>query len=435
MTAGALTQLVTSNGPQDLYLSMNPEMTYFKTVYKRHTNFAMESIPIEFTNNPGFGKMSRIKINRYGDMINKLCICIRINSMNKEYYEAINNAAGIDHQPNDTCNCPDCIEEAFKDRVEYGWVNALGHAIIESVHVEIGGARIDKQYGEWLEIWSELTLPPGKRAAYYELINKVDPKTWTPSTFISNAELYIPLQFWFCKDYGLALPLIALQYHDVEIVFNFRKFEECWVKIQPDAPDPIEPDFRASLLVNYIFVDLDERRSLISKSHIYLIEQLQICDNNELSGKHNNIYFYFNNPVKELLWTFQRTDVDKTKDWFNYGPFLDRTNCTIRDMFDTARIQINGIDRQRDLTSKYYRIGSKLYTHTVIPDNYIYSYPFCLYPEKIEPSGTMNFSYINDSRLIIHSTKRMQVPYKLKIYGINYNFLLITSGMGSTLFQ
>ena len=435
MTAGALIQIVTSYAPQDIYLSMNPEMTFFKSIYKRHSNFAMETVPIEFTDNPDFGKRNRIRINRYGDLISKLYLHIKIDGLNRDYVEALRRAEGIDHNANIiSCYCIECIEDEYRDKVNYGWINSLGHALIESVHIEIGGTRIDRHYGEWLEIWSELTTLPSKRAAYYELIGKVDPRTWTADTFIGDVDLFVPLQFWFCKEYGLALPLIALQYHDVDLIFNFRKFEDCWVAIKPNVILPEKPDFYANLLVEYIFVDLDERRELISKSHIYLIEQLQTCNNNELSGKHNNIDFYLNHPVKEILWTFQRNDIATTKDWFNYSPYLDRTNHAIRDIFDTAHIQINGSDRQRKLPAKYYRILTKYNTHSVIPDNYIYSYSFSLNPENNKPSGSINFSHIDNARLVINMRHKIRVPYKLMIYGINYNILLITSGMGSTLF-
>jgi hypothetical protein len=140
--------------------------------------------------------------------------------------------------------------------------------------------------------------------------------------------------------------------------------------------------------------------------------------------------------VKELIWIFQRNDVNITKDWMNFGMHLDRNNNYLYDMFDTCKLQINGTDRMTLLPAKYYRIINK-FVHTNIPaQNFIYNYNFCLYPEKIQPSGTMNFSQIDNTKLIINNFHNLSdVMYKIKIYAINYNILIITNGMAGLLFN
>ncbi len=451
MAAGALVQIVSSYGPQDMYLSINPEVTYFKSVYKRHTNFSIETKPVEFETNPDFGKSCRLKISRYGDLISNMYLHIKTGAINQDYFDALKSSKEFIHRTDGACYCTECISEQYRDKIKYGWINSLGHALIKSMYIEIGGQKIDKQYGEWLEIWSELTITSAKRDAYYEMIGKVDPKAYSTDTFIGDMDLYVPLRFWFCKEYGLALPLISLQYHEIYFVVDFRKFSECWVYninrvteepevIEPfnytisKLPEPKQPDFYANLLIDYVFLDLDERRKFITRSHSYLIEQIQLCENNEISGKNSNVPFYFNHPVKELLWVFQRIDVTKTRDWFNYGPFLDRTNCSVADMFDQGNIQINGTDLHGKLPAKYFRLITKYRHHTVVPDKYIYSFPFCIAPEKREPTGSLNFSRISESRLTFNSQHLKDVPCRLKIYALSYNVFIVTSGMGSTLF-
>ncbi len=432
MVAGALAQIIYSKGYQDLYLSLIPQLTYFKSVYRRHTNFAIETCEMGFDTNPDFGKHTKIKIKKYGDLLSQIYLHVKVGTMNSEYYDTIKNICNIKHETCETCYCYDCLETELKENLKYGWINSFGHAIIENVTIDIGGQRIDRHYGEWLEIWSELTMGTAKQNAYYEMIGKIRPNAFTASTFTDELDIYVPLQFWFCQDYGLALPLVSIPYHDIEISFNFRNFESCWLKINPTVSDPIKPKFYATLLIDYIFLDLEERERFIRNSHQYLITQIQMQEDiiqNELT---KNIDFYFNNPVRELFWTFQLANINQTKDWFNYSTNLNRDNFPNQDLFDNISIQINGIDRIDKMSAKYYRILTKLKNYQVIPDNFIYTYPFCLNSEKNKPNGTINFSNISNSKLIINMTKSN--IYKIKIYAKSFNILMITGGMAAVLF-
>lgn len=180
MGGGGLMQLV-AYGAQDVYLTGNPQITFFKVVYRRHTNFAMESIEQTFTGQADFGRKVQATINRNGDLIHRM------------YLQATLPAV----------ECPCSVSKCFR------WVNYIGHALIKTVELEIGGQRIDKQYGDWLNIWNELTREPGHQVGYDNMVGNTIFLTGTGLTRTESTTLYVPLQFWFCRNPGLALPLIA----------------------------------------------------------------------------------------------------------------------------------------------------------------------------------------------------------------------------------
>ena len=284
---GGLMQLV-AYGAQDIYLTGNPQITFFKVVYRRHTNFSMESIEQTFNGTADFGKKVTCTISRNGDLIHRVYLQVSLPQVRAA------NAA-----------------------TSFRWVNWLGHALVKNVEVEIGGQRIDKHYGDWLHIWNELTQTAGHQAGYANMVGNVprltqtvmgaagtsaldreecDEAACTPAT-----TLYIPLQFWFCRNPGLALPLIALQYHEVKINLEFRAASECyWVggSTQTLSPSTISLT-SASLYVDYIYLDTDERRRFAQVSHEYLIEQLQFTGDESVNSVSNKIKLNFNHPDRK----------------------------------------------------------------------------------------------------------------------------------------
>jgi len=235
---GGLMQLV-AYGAQDIYLTGNPQITFFKVVYRRHTNFSMESVVQTFNGNVGFGNRVTCTVSRNGDLINRMYLQVSLGALTsgKAYSE---------------------------------WV---GHQLIKSVEIEIGGQRIDKHYGDWLHIWNELSQTAGHYEGYKAMVSGVDSSMGASNNDLTLApgaarELYIPLQFWFCRNPGLALPLIALQYHEVKINIEFASLSAV-------SDDTTSPDFSAELYVDYVYLDTDERRRFAQVSHEYLIEQLQ----------------------------------------------------------------------------------------------------------------------------------------------------------------
>lgn len=462
MTGGALIQIV-AVGEQDRYLTGNPEITLFKTVYRRHTNFAIETIEEPFYNGDDFGRQCRCRIPRRGDLISHLSLFVKLGSLNPDFYNKVEKNRLIPHQPptrskmgkggkivTNKCVCSSCLEEQYRDTLTYGWVNSLGHALIKSTWIEIGGQRIDKQYGEWLEIWSELTLTQEKRDGYFRMIGKVDPASFRATTFSNDMTLYIPLQFWFCRHLGLSLPIMGLYYHHVELCIDFRKFSELWVSNKRDVPEPKPPSIEACILIDYVYLDVEERKQFYEESQIYLIEQLQDTNDCPVPGSQVGINFYFNHPIKELIWVLQRNDVicapdglfpgttyPKGNDWFNYSSFPSRTTTIEEDTFESAVLQFNGVDRFKSREASYFRLYQPYFYHTRIPiKNYIYLYSFGLRPEELSPTGQMNFSRVDNAKLqITLRSRRAYTDYTLRAYGINYNILVISAGMGGLLFH
>lgn len=286
--SGGLMQLV-AYGAQDVYLTGNPQITFFKIVYRRHTNFAVESIEQYFNGSINFARKSSCEISRNGDLITRLFLKVILPEV-----RFTGNFDRFGH-------------------VEFAWVRRIGHAIVDEVELEIGGSQIDKHYGDWLNIWYELTHDVGKEYGYSKLIGDV-PELTTISTLSWDVPentllkpaytLYVPLQFFFCRNNGLALPLIALQYHVVKIYVRFRPADQCYVASEAFKceAETFELD-DASLYVDYIYLDTEERRRFAQVSHEYLIEQLQFTGEESISNSNSAKYkLNFNHPVKALYW-------------------------------------------------------------------------------------------------------------------------------------
>lgn len=237
------------------------------------------------------------------------------------------------------------------DNILFAWVDRVGHALIESIEVKIGGHKIDKHYGDWLNIWYELTANRDMEQIYFEMIGNVSELTTFDRTIKPRYILKIPLQFWFCRFNGLAIPLVALEYHDVNINIKFRKFEElCYIEENTnieyslidggitldEVPDETSTDINACLLIDYIYLDNHERRRFAQSSHEYLIEQLQVFDKTNVTQQ--IVQYQLNNfvhPSKELIWVAQRTSFTRNTTgynrcrWDNYSPDIQNKGNNI----------------------------------------------------------------------------------------------------------
>ena len=243
---GGLMQLV-AYGAQDVYLSGNPQITFFKVVYRRHTNFAVEPIPQTWNGASDFGRTVTCNINRNGDLITNMYVVVHLAKV-----------------------------PSTSSGTAWGYVNRLGHAMIENIKIEIGGSIIDEHYGDWLNIWYELTHKAGQTRGYAKMIGDTPELTDITSLPKNEYFLYIPLIFWFNRNNGLALPLIALQYHDVRITLKFRSQADCINYSGSDAPEFTNPLIKDSyLLIDYVYLDSEERKRFAQATHEYLIEQLQ----------------------------------------------------------------------------------------------------------------------------------------------------------------
>jgi len=520
---GGLLQLV-AYGAQDVYLTGNPQITFFKVVYRRHTNFALESIQQTFNGTVGYGSRVTSTIARNGDLISRAYLVIKSTAKNL---------------------CP-----------------YFGLRVIKHAEVEIGGQKMDKHYADWMYIWNELSLPVSKKEGYFKMVGGAgstgDYGVKTGTTFVlkqgdvnvtqlenanentkgvivkaksnssngfgleleikvSNAgvlsvtvdkkganyknvdttftinvkdlftkkdknenitintdgpaisdelaftlihsdfevldgadkkelnTLYVPLEFWFCRNVGLALPLIALQYHEVKINIQFEDGKKCTNGSNEALPSTSE--LSAHLWVDYIYLDTDERRKFAQTSHEYLIEQLQFTGYESLSNK---VRLNFNHPIKELIWTVKNnTNNRQNENWFNYtnsenaiditeitdyddiknklGPNSNTVNPVI-----SAKLLLNGNDRFTQRDGMYFNLIQPFQHHENIPNNTgINVYSFALKPEEHQPSGTLNMSRIDTSFISLnYDMAKYNTNSVFAIYAINYNVLRILSGMG-----
>jgi hypothetical protein len=336
---GGLMQLVAC-GAQDVFLTGSPMISYFKVVYRRHTNFATETIRQKFDTAVDFGSKVSCTLTRNGDLITGAYIQASLPDLSdKQLTNFSLTANGVNHP----------------GRRYMRWVDNIGHYLLKSVEISIGSNVIDKHYSDWFEIWAQLTVPAGKMAGYRKLIGQ-DPKnvfgqntglqadvvTSTSLNTVNNKivgrDIFIPLQFWFCRNVGVALPLVALQYNDVKIVVEFQTAERL---VQVWAGDVAQPDgssvgwinnidfnsyvtvhntFDASLWVDYVFLDADERRRFAQVSHEYLIEQVQFNTDICFADKSHTMNLVFNHTVKELIWVMRATNINKS--YSNYTDTL-----------------------------------------------------------------------------------------------------------------
>ncbi len=561
-------------GAQDVYLTGNPQITFWKVTYRRYTNFSIESIEQTFNGQADFGRRVTCTISRNGDLAYKTYLQVTLPE--------INQLMGVGSY----------VLGAGRG-VYARWLDFPGEQLVAMVEVEIGGQRIDRQFGDWMHIWNQLTMTSEQQRGYFKMIGNTTQLTFitdpsfaevdgpcdslaprqvcAPRNALPETTLYIPLQFWFCTNPGLALPLIALQYHEVKINIDIRPIDEClWAVTSLNCQDPAtgaqypigrsvaatvaynQSLVAASLYVDYVFLDTDERRRMAQNPHEYLITQLQTTGDESVGSSSNKIKLTFNHPVKELIWVVQP---DQNVDYcsslvcdttlfktlgaqpFNYTDAIDAlpnaihafggpaevagTNAYIdaRGLFQdagaldvimpagftgywhgpsnpynqpnmggdatpfttspldpgfpynlnppppdhnsgstlsdagtfvltetsldmhcwgsnpviTAKLQLNGQDRFSEREGSYFSWVQPFQAHTRNPDEGINVYSFALRPEEHQPSGTCNFSRIDNSTLqlvLSNATVEGTKTAKVRVYAINYNVLRIMSGMG-----
>ena len=433
---GGLMQLV-AYGAQDIYLTGNPQITFFKVVYRRHTNFSMEAIQQTFNGAIGSGESTvTATISRNGDLVSRLWLAGTITS-----------AASV-----------------YSSGSWVNWTNNTGHALVKQCEIEIGGQLIDRHTSQWLDVWNELTdhdesewIGLNKHSAKNAYLQSgSELAVSNPATL----QVYVPLQFWFCRNPGNALPLIALQYHEVKIKLVTNAIRAL---INTDDADVSAANTGTAtgvkLWADYIYLDTDERRRFAQVSHEYLIEQVQMNTGTMVAegGTHSQ-KLNFNHPVKELIWVAQvsraatATSSDtspvtnvilntnstaagtwETNDWFNYGvaDIGDNEGIsgeTVKEHFSTAILKLNGHDRFAAREASYFRLCQPIQAGHKVPSKHIYCYSFALKPEEHQPSGTCNFSRIDNAKLDLAFSNA--VAKNLTVYAVNYNVLRIMSGMG-----
>jgi hypothetical protein len=493
---GGLMQLV-AYGSQDVYLTGNPQITFFKVVYRRHTNFSIEPIQQVFNGIANWGHTVSATISRNGDLLYRTYITITLPVV------------------------------AAVGSVQFRWLNWLGHIIVQQAEIVIGGQRIDRHYGHWLHIWNELTQTFGHQAGYATMVGNVPKLVQSTIDTVPSITLYVPLRFWFNRNVGLALPLIALQYHDVQINLTLANVQDCyWASAASRVPGDLTD---VSLWVDYIYLDTDERRRFAQASHEYLIEQLQYTGDIPVQSTTEILKMAFNHPVKEVVWTIQKGSlIDSTltsnvggQQWFNYTDSVDYTyfsgtpqdplgggigtaafnvgnwyaslpmtgtangsiatagqygvsgssvaSLYFNDLFGVApssassrawtsklpvfdsgenpvslaKIMLNGHDRLTAREGRYFNTVVPQECHTNCPAVGINVYSFALTPEEHQPSGTCNFSRVDIAQLNMNITPATYTSTltqsgsdnaNCRIYATNYNVLRVLSGMAGLAF-
>ena len=437
---GGLLQLV-AYGAQDAYLSGNPQITFWKGLFKRHTNFAMEPFRINLSGEAAWGVKHSALIPRHADLLYSTYLEVVLPP--GSYF---NNDQG-----------------------------RLGYNLIRYVELDIGGQLIDRLYGEWLFLWDCLSSDIHTGIKLHQMVGDgaaPGPYGIPASSSCINGQsnqpalpttLYIPLNFFYTRNPGAALPLIALQYHEVKINIQWQDAKvvsgdftgKTYVNgsTPPYYPAiPAQP-VQAAVYIDYIYLDTEERRRMAQQSHEYLIEQTQYNEDKGISSYSNRIDLTFNHPVKELVWVVQ-------PNWYTNchaaqypgnGPLTRLTPFT----YDKAavanqRLQINGQDRLDTRYGDYFNMVQPYQHHTgssgvtyvgasQVYNNYqpgVYMYSFALKPEEHQPSGTCNFSRIDTATLVINLSNNVTIEsdidktYDVRVYAINYNILRVMSGMG-----
>jgi len=486
-------------GAQDVYLTGNPQITFFKVVYRRHTNFACEAIEQTFNGTPAFGGKATVPITRNGDLVTKMWLkttvattdtltSVTTGATTSAYYvlgtagTAISGATAtlanlsfavtaagtfsvtadagteitaalfpvgrvVRIQDTTNYNGYYTVETAGNNTVvilnalsatfsaagtpaneatdtnakitpyaaaeTFTWATDLGYAMINSVELQIGGTKIDKHYGRWMHIWSQLTRSSGHNNSHTQMI--------TAAAGSTSSSLYVPLQFFCCRNDGLALPLIALQYHDVRLEFDFSAANQCCTSATHSGNVSMS---NTTLLTNYIYLDSEERKRFAQASHEYLIEQLQFTGVETVTaGSNNKVRLNFNHPVKELVWGVEQS-------WSNFttAAVANTTNST-----SDALLQLNGHDRFSKESGTFFNYVQPHTHHSRTPSAGINVYSFALNPEDHQPSGTCNFSRIDNATLSV--TTASGSGTSMYVYGTNYNVLRVMSGMGGVAYS
>ena len=411
---GGLLQLI-AVGKQDVFLTGNPQTTWFKSVYRRYTNFAIESQPMYFDGTPDFGGKITCLVPRRGDLLGQVFLEINL--------PAIQIPGGTD---------------------PVSYVNSIGHALIQEISLEIGEQEIDKQNGEWMEIWSSMTTPDSHKYGFYDMIRRTD--GYVPPENYGPLKLYVPLRFWFCKTPGLYLPLLALQYHPVRIVITLRKLNQLFYipNMVDNCNQQVVKNGQIDMMLwgDYVYLDKEERRHFVSNAHEYIIEQVQYLANPLSIPKINttaSVRIEFNHPIREFFWVFSRKINQQYHEWFNFSSLSLEEQGYRKDLLATALLQLDGYDRFMARDAGYFRLVQAWQHHTAIPnDDYIYLYSFAISPEDLQPSGSMNASRIDSIVLQLTMNTDLTADQRgdmdVHVFATNHNVLRIAEGYGGLVF-
>lgn len=483
--------LLVSIGKENLYLSAQAEITFFKIAYKRHTNFSIEPTPQYFKTTPDFGRRCTVNISKNADLLEKSYLYVELPTVPLESHSILP-----------------------REIKKFAWNNKIGLALINFIELEIGGIIVDRHYSDWINIWHELTMSLGLRSGYNKMIGNIE-ELYRYENGKSSYILYIPLSFWFCQDSGLALPLLALAHNDVKIHVEFNDFTNCfktqpthWINIEENysifkegeklvqnvngtiaqgsfvyydvitkklyynaikgtflVPTTLmdldyiitgstsnytiniqtnsfivqdEPYFKYNspslinsyLIVNYIYLDNLERFHFINSTHQYLVPVVQSLPQQIVYSTNINYKLDLVNPTKLLVWRCILNANLLSNNLFEYTslPYTDKEENLIHNQ----KLIINSIERMNLSAPEHYTYLPKYEYNLTGNQNGIYIYSFGLYPKEYQPTGSLNFSKIDDAYLHLTMNKiiNYQNPASIRAYGLQYNLFRVSQGIG-----
>lgn len=483
-------------GKQNIYLSTQPEITFFKIAYKRHTNFSIEPTPQYFKTTPDFGRKCTVCLGRNADMVSNCYLYVKLPSIMMENYSSSSSKVK-----------------------QFAWAEKIGLALINYIEVEIGGTIVDRHYGDWLNIWHEMTVSLNLVDSYNRMIGNYDALTSYSKTKDSMI-VYVPLAFWFCLDSGLALPLIALLHNDVKIHVEFNDINVCY-KLSPSHYISVAENFclmepgeqfyqmyqnnkvvgefvyfdqinlrvyynpikgvfsipttqndmnytlismktkfkmniiansvvvmdndyfqfnqpsliSAHILTNYIYLDNFERTIFLNNTNQYIVPIVQTLPSQTIYSINAMYKIPFYNPIKMIVWRLILQSNQLINNLFNYTSYPYTT--TEESLINRNLIVINSTNRidmsEIDFYTKIQQYQYNYYTR----QKGIYTYSFAMNPRDIQPSGSMNFSRVDDSyiQLTLNNIVNYQNPVIIQGYGIQYNLFRTSHGIGGLVFN
>lgn len=491
---GGVMQLI-AIGAQDVFITGSPELSYFKMVYKRHTNFSMESVRQTFATKPTLdtrGNTFSCRITRVADLLQDVFISVVLPNIYSD------------------------------SRLRFKWIENISNYMIYSYTLKIDTQTIDIVWGEWMDIWNELTLTADKKEGYNRMTGNVEefmrPKSSDPTVnynnnvityfsypagtsadkpSIASRRLYIPIPFWFTKNPGLALPLIALQYQNIDLVIEVRNIEDLYhvydsrtalyyspngyrqlIASRTNIPSTLNTpsvgsaqlingsevlsnttvynddvsiqrflvpigksyanisssiDIDAYIECNYIFLDEAERKSVASQSHDFLVERVYRIDKEGITTQ-GMIDLVIQNPIKEIIWVARRSDAKIHNYWNNFTNSLRNEPNT--NILNTAKMLWNGMERFEEKPYVFFNMIQPYKHHTRCPRDGIYVYSFALYPEKTQPSGSFNASIINKIQMYVTTNPPTEPSYSYDFifYVPYYNIFRVMSGSGGMVY-
>jgi len=457
-TGGTLTQLI-ALGAADVYLTQNPSITFFRFRYNKYTNFAMEAIEQPFNTQVAFGSDVMVTLNRTGDLLYFQYVVIDLPGITS--CTPTTSTCGIGGNQFPCCSsCDPCadgpapetpcgvtsssVQEDDVDVIDTctgldtpwaHWTNAIGQFLIKRACLVIGGQIVDNLYNDYLFMWEELSGQPGKRL--HEMIGKRYTRAQLVADSSRDRRLYVPLPCWFTQTSGNALPLVSLQFHGVQVSVCFEELRRC-VQVSScdttviktrDCSPLSNNDLAARLDTVYVYLDIEERDRFATGSFEQLISQVQ---NYVITTKSCQVRMNlnFNHPIIEMIWAVRRKCQENCNNHFNYAGKWGR------DPVKYVHLRLNNLARFSGREGRYFRLVQPWQFHTNIPDSFTYCFSFALHPEDAQPSGSANFSRIDNVEFVLDLQDALsEEEVTVLVFARNWNVYRFREGLGGVAFS